>query len=75
MAGVYPPSAVTLVGSESIEVPFTSWECPGYNQDTFEEDQPVLRPGPAAEIRVEVEIRDGAVLDIRANTVSEEVHW
>lgn len=73
MAGVYRPGTVTLVGSERVEVPYTSWECTGYNQDTLEEDQPVLRPGPDDAMHVEVEIRDGAALDIRASTVNDEV--
>lgn len=74
MTGVYPPASVTLVGSERVEVPFTSRECTRYNQDSFEEDHPVLRPGLDGRMDVEVGIRDGTVLDIRASTVNDEVH-
>lgn len=74
MAGVYPPGTVTLVGLERVEVPFTSWECAGYNQDTFEEDLPVFRVGRDHEVVVKVEMRDGAELDVRAVTAGDQVH-
>lgn len=66
IADRYPPETVTMIGSERVEIPFTSWECPGYNADTFDEDMPLLRVGPDGKVLVNGEMRDGVQLDVRA---------
>lgn len=55
--GEYPPDTITLaVAGAAVAVPWSSWECPGYNADSFIE--PVVvegRAGSPAEIQLRAE--------------------
>jgi len=63
--GEYPPDSMTLVGSTRVEVPYSSWSCPGYHADNFLEP-PSLEIGDDLKIAFEVPIEDGATIELNA---------
>ena len=73
MMGEYPPDTILVESVESVEVPYTSWSCPGYDSDTFEDELPVLRSAADAQVTVTVEFRDDPTFEIRAETATERV--
>jgi hypothetical protein len=73
MLGEYPPDTIVMEGVRPVDVPFTSWSCPGYDSDTFAEQLPTLTSAPTGEVTIEVEFRDDPVFEIRAQTKSEEI--
>jgi hypothetical protein len=68
--GSYPPPTITIVGTQPVAVPWTSWSCTGYASDTFEE--PVPLPVESDTVRLDVPIHDGAELEVR---VEQDGHW
>ncbi|MGD2103319.1 MAG: hypothetical protein PVG83_13900 [Acidimicrobiia bacterium] len=71
--GEYPPDTILMRGPQDLAVPHTSWSCPGFDSDTFAERLPTLVVAESREVRIEVEIRDDPVFDVRAFTESEQV--
>jgi hypothetical protein len=68
LKGVYPPESVTVVAVEAVEAPYTAWGCQGYDSGPLVEDIPDLPVGPTQEIRIEVAVKDGGELEVRALT-------
>ena len=73
MMGEYPPDTILVDGIESVEIPYTSWSCPGYDSDTFEDELPVLRGAADGHVMVRVELRDDPTFELRAETATEQL--
>ncbi len=70
----YPPATINVAGAEEVEVPWTSWSCPGYDADTLDEPAPAIDLGPDRSIGLSTPIEDGAELEVRVSVAGEWVY-
>lgn len=72
-SGEYPPETIVITGMEQVDVPYTSWSCPGYDSDRFADEFPFLKVGATGEVSIDGEFRDDPSVEIRARTPVDQV--
>lgn len=65
----YPPPAIRI---EGVDVPWTAWQCVGYNADTMDGPTTIEVSGDGL-VEIEVPLDDGALVEVRANLADEQV--
>jgi hypothetical protein len=61
--GVYPPDQILVTGTDTVEVPYIGWSCPGFHSDTIE-PPPSVAPDEQGNLKVDLTMEPGSTIDV-----------